>query len=348
MSIGPRFHISGAPRIAGLSLTDMIDLADIAVLVEAVQLGSLSAAGRRLGLTPVAASRRLAALEAEFGVRLVHRTTRALSLTPEGEAFLPHAEAMLASADEGRAAITPDSAGASGLLRIATSVPFGRKVVTPMLASFMNAHRQLRVELRLSDSMIDIAGEGIDVALRLAELRDSQLVARRLAANPRGLYASPAYLTDRGQPTTLADLGQHECLAAVGVSHWTFEQAGRTVRKAVRARFVTDSMDALLEASLGGLGIVRLSDWNVRDDVLAGRLVPVPLTDGTVPDQGIWAVSPTRQFLPGKVRIFLQALEARLHEPASRNHGAEIADPPTPSTCRTVHRASAGRTGSAA
>jgi DNA-binding transcriptional LysR family regulator len=306
------FHISGAWRTAGLSLEDMIDLSDIAILVEAVQQGSLSAAGRRLGFTPVASSRRLAALETELGVRLVHRTTRALSLTPEGEAFMPHAEAMLAHAEDARAAVTPDSAGASGLIRIAASVPFGRKVVTPMLADFLNVHPRLRVELRLSDALIDIAAEGIDVALRMAKLRDSQLVARRLSANPRGLYASPAYLALRGTPTKLADLRQHECLAALGVTHWTFEQAGRTVEQAVSARFVTDSMEASLQASLAGLGITRLSAWNVRDDVLAGRLVPVPLADGIVPDQGIWAVLPTRRMLPAKARFFLEALAAYL------------------------------------
>ncbi|UYY58431.1 LysR family transcriptional regulator [Sphingomonas sp. S2-65] len=290
----------------------MIDLADLAVLVEAVQQGSLSAAGRRLGLTPVAASRRLAALEAELGVRLVHRTTRSLSLTPEGEAFLPHAEAMLDHAEEGRAAAAPGAADVSGVLRIAASVPFGRKVVTPMLAGFLRAHPRLRAELRLSDALVDVAAQGVDVALRFGELRDNGLVARRLADNPRSLYASPGYLAEHGSPTTLDDLRRHACLTVPGSTHWAFERHGRAVRQAVGGRFVADSVDALHQASLDGLGIVLLSEWNVRDDVDAGRLAPIGLVDAAVPDQGIWAVLPTRRFLPRRTRLFLDAFAAHL------------------------------------
>jgi DNA-binding transcriptional LysR family regulator len=285
----------------------MIEIADVTVLVHAIQQGSLSAAGRQLGLTPVVASRRLAALEQELGVRLVNRTTRSLSLTPEGEAFLPHAEAMLDHADEGRAAAAPDSAGASGVLRIAASVPFGRKVVTPMLAPFLGMHPRLRVELRLSDAFVDIAGQGIDVALRLGELRDNGLVARRLADNPRGLYAAPAYLAAHGTPTSLKDLQHHECLSTPATSHWSFDSNGRSVRQAIKGRFVADSVDALHQASISGLGIVGLSEWNVREEVADGRLTPIVLADGKLADQGIWAVLASRRYQPAKLRLFLGA-----------------------------------------
>jgi DNA-binding transcriptional LysR family regulator len=290
----------------------MLELADLTVLIEAVQQGSLSAAGRRLGLTPVAASRRLAALEAEIGVRLVHRTTRSLSLTPEGEAFLPHAEAILAHAEDGRAAVAGGEEVAGGLLRVATSVPFGRKVLTPMLAGFLAEHLRLRVELLLSDAVVDIAAQGIDVAIRFGELRDSMLVARRLSDNPRGVYASPAYLAEHAAPTRIAELAQHECLAVPAGRHWTFDRNGRTVRQAVAGRFAADSMEALHEAAVGGLGIVQLSEWNVRDDLAKGRLVEINLADGVVPDQGIWAVLPTRRLVPRKVHLFLDALSAHL------------------------------------
>jgi DNA-binding transcriptional LysR family regulator len=290
----------------------MMELADIAVLVETVQQGSLSAAGRRLGLTPMAASRRLAALEAELGVRLVHRTTRSLSLTSEGEAFLPHAEAMLAHAAEGQAALAPGGHGASGLLRITASIPFGRKVVTPMLAEFLTNNPSLRVELRLSDAVLDITAQGIDLALRLGELRDNGLVARRLSSDPRGLYAAPDYLAQNGSPITMADLRQHQCLALLATTHWTFERDRRTVRQAIGGRFTADSVEALHQACLEGLGIARLSRWNVREDLAGGRLVAVPLSSLTLPDHGVWAVLPTRQFVPAKVRLFLEAFSAHL------------------------------------
>lgn len=290
----------------------MLDLADLAILIEAVQQGSLSAAGRRLGLTPLVASRRLAALEAEVGARLVHRTTRSLSLTPEGEAFLPHAEAILAHAEDGRAAVVGETEGATGLLRIAASVPFGRKILTPMLVQFLSEHPQVRVELLLNNAVVDIAAQGVDVAIRFGELRDSTLVARRLSGNRRGLYASPTYLARHLAPTTVADLRNHECLSGQAARQWTFERTGRTVRQAVNGRFAADSLEALHEASIRGLGIVRISEWNVREDVSAGRLVEIALGDGAVPDQGIWAVMPTRRLIPRKVHLFLEALTDHL------------------------------------
>ncbi len=293
----------------------MLELADLAVLIEAVRQGSLSAAGRRLGLTPLVASRRLAALEAEVGARLVHRTTRSLSLTPEGEAFLPHAEAILAHAQDARAAVAGGDDGAIGLLRIAASVPFGRKVLTPMLVHFLGQHPRVTVELLLRDTVMDIAAHGVDVAIRFGELRDSTLVARRLAHNPRGLYAAPAYLEHHAAPATIADLRGHECLTVPTARHWTFERAGKSVRQAIGGRFTADSLEALHEASLHGLGIVRLSAWNVRDDIAEGRLTEIRLTDGVVADHGIWAVLPTRRLIPRKVQFFLDALSAHLATP---------------------------------
>ncbi|NYD91012.1 LysR family transcriptional regulator [Sphingomonas melonis] len=295
----------------------MLDLADLAVLIEAVQEGSLSGAGRRLGLTPVAASRRLAVLEAEVGARLVHRTTRSLSLTPEGEAFLPHAEAILAHAEDGRAAVSGGDEEAGGLLRVAASVPFGRKILTPMLVGFLNEHQRLKVELLLSDAVADLAAQGIDVAVRFGELKDSTLVARRLANNARGLYAAPAYLASHPAPTRVVELREHDCLAVPAARQWSFEHKGRAVRQTVAGRFAADSMEALHEAALRGLGIVQLSEWNVRDDVAAGRLTEIRLADGAVPDQGIWAVLPTRRLVPRKVHLFLEALSRHLSTPAN-------------------------------
>jgi len=289
-----------------------MDLADLAVLVEAAQAGSLAAAGRRLGITPMAASRRLAALEAELAVRLVHRTTRSLSLTPEGEAFLPHAQAMLEQEADGRAAVRPAQAGASGLLRITASVPFGRKIVTPMMAGFLRDNPDLRVELLLTDGVIDIAAQGIDLALRIGPLRDSTLVARRLADNPRGLYASPDYLARRGTPATMTDLGAHECLLLPGMAQWRFERGGKTLQQRISGRFTADSYEALQQAAIEGLGIVRLSAWNVQDDLASHRLVEIILTDAVIPAQSVWAVYPTTRFAPAKVRLFVEAFQAHM------------------------------------
>lgn len=290
----------------------MLSFVDIAVFAEAAQARSISAAARRLGMTSMTASRRVAAMERELGVRLLHRTTRSLSLTSEGEAYLPHALTLLAQEAEGRAAVSPDQSGAAGLLRLTASAPFGRKVVTPMLSGFLADHPALRVELLLDDEVTDIAARGIDLALRIGPLRDSALLARRLADNPRGLYAAPDYIAARGSPGAMADLHAHDCLLPPGVTHWTFQGGGKTLRQRVNGRFASDGYEALKEAAVRGLGIARLSSWYVQEDLAAGRLVEVALKDAALPQDAIYAVYPASPFMPLKVRLFIEAFRAHL------------------------------------
>ena len=291
-----------------------MNLFDVSVLVEAVQAGSLASAARRLGISPMVASRRLAALEQELGVRLVHRTTRSLAPTGEGEAFLPYAQAMIEDEANARAAVRPSQAGVSGMLRVTASVPFGRKVVAPMIPDLMRAHPDLRVDLLLTDSIVDIVAHGIDVAIRIAQLRDNALIAKRLAANPRALYAAPAYLDAYGAPAKLADLDRHQCLVTTGTTHWSFDQGATIVRQKIGGRFTASSVEALHQACVGGLGIANLSAWDVQEALEAGRLVAVPLSDAVPEPLAIWAVYPTSRLVPPKVRAFVAVLEKRLRQ----------------------------------
>lgn len=290
----------------------MIELPNVAVLMAAVQAGSLAAAARRLRITPMLASRRLAELETELGVRLVHRTTRSLALTVEGEAFLPHAQALLEEEEAARASVRPVSAGVSGLLRVTASVPFGRKVVAPLVPAVLRDHPELRIDLLLSDGIVDIVAQGLDLAIRIAPLRENALVARRLADNPRGLYAAPDYLAEHGVPAGLADLARHRCLALTGMDHWSFLINGKSVRQRVAGPFTSSSVEALHQACLGGLGIAMLSDWDTREEVAARQLVPILLDVGDPESLAIWAVYPTARLVPPKVRLFIAALEDRL------------------------------------
>lgn len=290
-----------------------MNLADIAVFVEAVQAGSLAAAARKLDIAAMVASRRLMGLEQELAVRLVHRTTRALALTAEGEAFLPYAQALLEDAANGRAAIRPSESGASGLLRVTASVPFGRKVAMAMIPAFMADNPLVRVELTLTDAVTDIVAQGMDLAIRIAPLADSSLIAKRLADSPRRLYASPAYVATRGRPARLADLADHDCLTVAGTTHWSFDGEGRGQRRHVRGRFSTNSVEALHQACLDGMGITVLAEWNVAEDVAAGRLLRLDLADAAPEALGIWAVYPTARQVPPKVRLFVDALQAHLN-----------------------------------
>jgi DNA-binding transcriptional LysR family regulator len=292
----------------------MINLSDLAVLVEAVQAGSLAAAARRLRITPMLASRRLAELEEEVGARLMHRTTRSLSLTAEGEAFLPHARALLEEEAMARASVHPLSAGVTGTLRVTASVPFGRKVVAPLVSTFLREHPGLQVDLLLSDGIVDIVAQGLDLALRIAPLRENALVARRLADNPRGLYAAPAYLAEHGMPEVPADLVRHRCLALTGVSHWSFLSGGRTLRQRISGPFTSSSVEALHQACLGGLGITMLSEWDVREEVSVGHLLPIRMGGWEAETLTIWAVYASARLVPPKVRLFIGALEERLRQ----------------------------------
>jgi DNA-binding transcriptional LysR family regulator len=290
-----------------------MNVSDVSVFVEAVKANSLAGAARRLGIAPMLASRRLAALEDELGVRLLQRTTRALSLTPEGEAFLPHAQVMLEALGDGLGAIRPSDAGASGMLRVTASVPFGRQVVAPYVADFLRANPEAQVDLLLTDAMVDIVGQGIDLAIRIARLRDSGLIARRLAPNPLELYASPDYLRERAAPRRIADLATHECLAITGVRHWSFSgTGGRTTRQRIGGRFTASSPEALREACVGGAGIGQLSGWMTVDDIGAGRLVAITLEDGVPEPLDIWAVHPSARLMPAKTRLFIEGLAAHL------------------------------------
>jgi DNA-binding transcriptional LysR family regulator len=295
---------------------DAVDLRNVAVFVEAAQSGSLAAAARRLGVAAMVASRRLAALEAEVGARLIHRTTVSSALTPEGEQFLPFAQGMLETEAEARQSLAPSSAGVSGLLRITAAVAFSRKVLVPMIPPVMERNPALRIELVMADGLLDLVALGIDLALRIAPLRDSNLIARKVGDNPRALYATPSYLAKNGIPTKVADLGDYQCLAFPQVTHWSFVNEGRSTRVKIGGRFTANAMEGLHDACLADLGIAMLSDWHVRDAVASGRLVAITLSDGMPETLPIWAVYPSARMVPPKVRAFLHALGGVLRTPA--------------------------------
>jgi len=292
-----------------------MDTEAVAVLVATAGAGSLSGAARRLGLTPMAASRRLAALERDLGVRLIHRTTRALALTPEGEAFLPYARALVEEAAAARAALRAPGGGAAGLLRVSASVSFGRKIIAPLVPGLLRAHPDLRIELSLSDQLVDIVSAGIDLAIRIARLRDNRLIAHRLAPSPRLLCAAPSYLAERGTPRCLADLAGHDCLTLTAAPVWTFFEAREERRVRGNGRFSANTIEGLLAACRAGAGILLVAEWNVRDDLRDGTLQAITLADARQEDLSIWAVYPTTRLVPPKVRVFLAALEAALAAP---------------------------------
>jgi len=285
---------------------------DLEVFAAAVSAGSLAGAARRLGLTPMIASRRLSSLETALGVRLMHRTTRSLSLTPEGETFLPYAEALLENKREAITRLRSETGSAVGLLRVSAPVAFGVKFIAPIIPKILEDNPEMRIALDLTDSLPDLVATGTDLAIRIARLRDSSLVAQKLADNPRVLVASPDYIARYGAPTSTGDLVQHVCLPLSGVTHWTFVSSGREKQVRLSTRFYSSTIQGCHATCLAGGGISLLAAWNVAEDLKAGRLVRVELNDAAPEPLNIWAVYPTKRLVPQKVRVLIAELRDAL------------------------------------
>ena len=283
----------------------------IGAFVEVATRGSLSAAARAEGVTPAIVGRRLDALERRLGVRLLTRTTRKLTLTFEGQAFLEDCQRVLNDLANAEASVSLGGVKASGHLRLSAPAGFGRLHVAPHVATFLDANPEVTVNLDLSDRLVDLVNEGIDCAVRIGELADSSLVSVRLGDMRRLVVASPAYLARRGSPRTLADLADHECLSLGQQRGWTLRDpaadgAGATIK--VAGRFECNDGAVLHEWALAGRGLAWRSLWEVGRDVRAGRLVSV-LDDHAAPPLGIYAVFPQRRQLPLRVRLFIDLLK---------------------------------------
>ena len=290
-----------------------MQIPDVEVFSAIAESGSLSAAARRLGLSPMTVSRRLASLEGELGVRLFHRTTRSVSLTAEGETFLPFATTLLEASEGAKISLKSNAGAASGVLKVTAPTVFGQAVIMPLIPDLLAEHPALRVDLTLSHSIVDIVGLGIDVAVRIATLRDSALIARPLAPNPRVLCASPMYLERHGIPTTIDALLSHRRIALHGMPFWPFMRDGEAVSMRAEGVFSANSVEAVRTASRQGLGMAMLTYWDIRDDLAAGSLCLVELEDVDPEQLFITAILPTRQHVPHRVGVFLQRLEALLN-----------------------------------
>jgi len=287
-------------------------LNQMAVFARVVAAGSLSAAARELSLSPAMVSRRLAALEARLGVRLVNRTTRSLHLTYEGAQYYESCARVLAEIEQADAEVSAGRQEAQGTLRVALPASFGNQYVAPLVPQFAALHPEVQLSLSLSDRNVNLVEEGFDLAIRIANLADSSLAARKLAPNRRVVCASPSYLERHGTPRTPGDLARHNCLLA-GEFSSTWEYKGPdgkadTVR--VSGRYVCDNWEVLREWALAGLGVALKSTWDVRRHLEDGSLVSLLSGYSFHSDVAIWAVYPHRRHLPAKTRAFIDFLAA--------------------------------------
>jgi DNA-binding transcriptional LysR family regulator len=286
----------------------MIDLLDYEIFSRTVRAGSLSAAGRELGLSPSVVSKRLSRLEERLGERLLQRTTRRMTPTEAGRAFYERVQVILSAVEETEAFITGRSVVAQGVLKVSAPTSFSRLHIAPRLKGFLDANPGVQLDFDLSDELVDVVGQGFDMAVRIGVLADSSLVARRLAPNRRVLCAAPAYLEEHGEPTTLEELHRHRLLAASNNITWRLQgPRGQTTFKA-HSVLRTNSSEVVREVTVSGLGIGLRSTWDVAEELRQGRLKRImPDYEGPA-DVGIHALFPTRELVPSKVRVFVDYL----------------------------------------
>ena len=287
------------------------NISDLMVFTQAVKAGSLSAAGRELGLSLAVASKRLQRLEEQLGVRLLNRSTRQLSLTEQGAEYFECCVRILAELEEGEELVTRGSKEPKGNLKVTVPSAFGRLHVAPLVAEFLARYPSIKLTLHLSDSLVDIIDQGYDLAVRIGDLRDSSLVAKSIGLDRRVVVATPSYLARFGAPRSPLELTGHNALLFAGKDHWDFTgPSGEKVSVKVSGNLETNNCDALREAIFADLGLALRPLWDVWKDLRDGRLVRL-LPEYIPPTYPINAVYPSRRLMPKKTRIFIEHMLQR-------------------------------------
>jgi DNA-binding transcriptional LysR family regulator len=280
--------------------------------------GSLTAAARAEGVAPAIMGRRLDALEERLGVKLLVRTTRRITLTHEGSAFLEDCQRLLTDLSNAEASVSAGGVKASGHLRITAPAGFGRRHVAPLIPKFRELHTDVTISLSLGDRVVDLAAEGYDCAVRVGDLADSSLVSVRLADNRRLCVATPAYLKRHGTPQHPGELVKFDCLTlssdASQTRGWAFRVEGEVVHLKPGGPLDCSDGQVLHDWCLAGYGIAWRSLWEVESELAAGRLVEV-LGDFAAPPNGIYAVFPQRKHLPLRVRLWIDFLKHHYAQP---------------------------------
>lgn len=281
---------------------------DLEIFARVVTAGNMSAAGREMGLSPAVVSKRISHLEERLGARLFQRTTRQLTLTEGGQGFYDRVVNILAGIEEAEAYVTRRNANPRGTLRVSAPTAFGRMHIAPFMAKFLTQYPDMHLNLDLSDDLVDIVGEGFDAAIRIAELEDSSLVARKLAPSHRVICAAPSYLATVRKPTSLSDLAKHNCLTAAAQEVWRLDGPDGPVSIRVNGNIRTNSTEVVRESVIAGLGIALRSTWDVGSELKSGKLKIILPEYHESPRVAVYAVYPCRQFIPAKLRVFIDFL----------------------------------------
>ncbi|MGI2101702.1 LysR family transcriptional regulator [Shewanella oncorhynchi] len=284
------------------------------IFVTVVECGSFSLASQKLGLNKSAVSKRITLLEQSLGIQLLHRTTRSLSLTEAGARYFDYVRPAVKLAEEGLDAISELQQAPQGNLRIAVPMVFGRLHIAPLIPEFLRRYPKIQLQMQMDDKTTDLIAGGFDLAIRIGELPDSSLIARKIAPCLSVICASPEYIARHSAPQTPQQLSQHNCLFYSyfrdGVE-WTFLSTQGPTRIQPNGNYQVNNSDAIHQATLDGLGIANLPRFMVDADLQAGRLQAL-LADHPLPEHGIYAVYPQRKHLPTKVNVLIEFLMEKL------------------------------------
>lgn len=289
----------------------MATLQDMATFVAVVEQGSFSKAGQELRVSTAVVSARIARLESQIGVRLLNRTTRQVVPTEEARRYHEDCKAILKQVEDAEASLSSRKDNPSGSLRITAPIVFGRRYIAPLLPTFQEEYPDLQVRLLLSDSFVDIVGEGIDLAIRIADLPDSSMRMRKLGESPRIFCASPAYLAKNGTPQTPQDLLNHNCLLlrfpGSTQFQWRIHDGEKELTLPVTGTLDSNNGDVLRDWAVAGKGIVMKSRWEVEEELRSGVLVEI-LQQYTARPVPISVIHPHGQMTPPKVRLMVEFL----------------------------------------
>ena len=285
-----------------------MDIQDLRIFARVAAVQNLSAVGAELGLTPGTISKRIQAMEEDLSARLFDRTTRSIRITDEGAIFLAHVERILIELDNVRAIVADKVGKAKGRIKVTAPVSLARAFVMPAMLAFLEAFPEIEMQLDMTDRLVNLQDDGYDLALHIGALPDSALIAKRLATDRQMLVASPRYLQRAGVPQRAEDLADHSCLALCDTMSWTFNTADGETNVRIGGRFRCDNSAALALAACEGHGIVRISEFQIKDQLADGLLVPVLAGIETAGNWGIWALYPSSKHVMPRLRVLLDFL----------------------------------------
>lgn len=309
-----------------------MDIQDMCIFARVAAVQNLSAVGTELGLTPGTISKRIQALEDELRVRLFDRTTRSIRITEEGAKFLTHVERILAEIEGARAAVSANVDQPKGRIKISAPASLSR-FIEPAICAFMRMYPDIELHIDLSDRIVNLQEEGYDMVVRSGALTDSNLIAKRLAADRQIIAASSAYLMKYGTPQRPEELSDHSCLVLGDASQWTFERNGREISVRVSGRLKSDNGDLLRHAAIEGHGLIRTSELRAAPYIESGALCRVLPDYDVAAFSAIWALYPRSKYVLPKLRVLLDFLGDWFRDVAAdmASHPAEIVSRARPS-----------------